>query len=99
MQRASSRPVWSGSINFCLVTIPVRLYIAVREKTLSFRSLHDQDKVPVKQKLYCPQDGKDVHREHLVKGFEIEKDRFVVISQEELEAASPKATRAIEIQD
>jgi len=99
MQRASSRPVWSGSISFGLVTIPVRLYIAVREKNLSFRSLHDQDKVPVKQKLYCPQDGKDVHREHLVKGFEIEKDRFVVISQEELEAAAPKATRAIEIQD
>jgi DNA end-binding protein Ku len=99
MERASSRPVWSGSISFGLVTIPVRLYVAVREKNLHFRSLHDQDKVPIKQKLFCPQDGKDVHREHIVKGFEIEKDRFVVISQEELEAAAPKTTRAIEIQD
>lgn len=99
MERASSRPVWSGSISFGLVTIPVRLYVAVREKNISFRSLHDQDKVPIKQKLFCPQDGKEVHREHIVKGFEIEKDRFVVITQEELEAAAPKTTRAIEIQD
>src|SRR4051812_29701847 len=99
MERASSRPVWSGSISFGLVTIPVRLYVAVREKNLHFRSLHDQDQVPIKQKLVCPQDGKEVHREHIVKGYEIEKDRFVIVSQEELAAVAPKATRAIEIQD
>ena len=95
----SSRPVWTGSISFGLVTIPVKLFTAVREKRLSFRSLHDQDKVPLKQKLYCPADGKDVHPEHIVKGYEIEKDRYVVIRQEELEAVAPKATKAIEIQD
>lgn len=96
---ASSRPVWSGSISFGLVTIPVKLFTAVREKRLAFRSLHDQDKVPLKQKLICPADGKEVHPEHIVKGFEIEKDRYVVVRQEELEAVAPKATRAIEIQD
>jgi DNA end-binding protein Ku len=95
----SSRPIWSGSISFGLVTIPVKLFTAVREKRLSFRSLHDQDKVPLKQKLFCPADGKEVHPEHIVKGFEIEKDRYVVVRQEELEAVAPKATRAIEIQD
>jgi DNA end-binding protein Ku len=95
----SSRPVWSGSISFGLVTIPVKLYTAVREKRLSFRSLHDQDKVPLKQKLICPADGKEVHPEHIVKGYEIEKDQYVVVRQEELEAVAPKATRAIEIQD
>lgn len=99
MQRASSRPVWNGSINFGLVTIPVKLYTAVREKRLSFRSLHDQDKVPLKQKLVCPADGKEVHPEHIVKGFEIEKDQYVVIQQEELDAVKPKATKSIEIQD
>jgi DNA end-binding protein Ku len=99
MERASSRPIWSGSISFGLVTIPVKLFTAVRENRLSFRSLHDQDKVPLKQKLYCPEDGKEVHPEHIVKGFEIEKDRYVIVQQEELEAAAPKATRAIEIQD
>ena len=99
MQKASTRPIWSGSINFGLVTIPVRLFTAVREQNVHFRSLHDQDKVPLKQKMYCPADGKEVHREHIVKGYEIAKDQFVVISQEDLEKAAPKSTKAIEIQD
>ncbi len=99
MEKTLGRPVWSGAISFGLVTIPVKLYTAVREKRLSFRSLHDQDKVPLKQKLVCPADGKEVHPEHIVKGYEIEKDRFVVVRQEELDAAAPKATKAIEIQD
>jgi DNA end-binding protein Ku len=99
MEKASSRPVWNGAISFGLVTIPVKLYTAVREKKLSFRTLHDQDKVPLKQKMFCPADGKEVHPEHMLKGFEISKDHFVVIKSEELEAIAPKATRAIEIQD
>src|SRR6266550_2960853 len=99
MEKGSSRPIWSGSISFGLVTIPVRLFTAVREKRLHFRTLHDQDKVPLKQKMYCPADGKEVHPEHMIKGYEIEKDRFVVVTQEELEAAAPKRTKAIEIQD
>jgi DNA end-binding protein Ku len=100
MERQSSRPVWSGSINFGLVTIPVNLYTAIREKNIHFRSLHDQDQVPLKMKLVCPaHDNKEVHREHIVKGFEIEKDQYVIVRQEELEAVAPKATRAIEIQD
>ena len=99
MGKMSSRPIWSGSISFGLVTIPVRLFTAVREKRLHFRSLHDQDKVPLKQKMFCPADGKEVHPEHIVKGYEIEKDQFVVVTQEELESAAPKRTKAIEIQD
>jgi DNA end-binding protein Ku len=99
MEKASSRPIWSGSISFGLVTIPVRLFTAVREKRISFRTLHDQDKVPLKQKMFCPADGKEVHPEHTVKGYEIEKDRFVVIRQDELDAARPKGTKAIEIMD
>src|SRR4051794_18535285 len=95
----SGRPIWSGAISFGLVTIPVKLYTAVREKRLHFRSLHDQDQVPLKQKLYCPADGKEVHPEHIVKGYEIEKDRFVIVRQEELEAAEPKATKTIDIID
>jgi DNA end-binding protein Ku len=99
MASVTSRPVWTGSISFGLVTIPVRLFTAIREKKLAFRSLHDQDQVPLKQKMVCPADGKEVHAEHIVKGFEIEKDRFVIIRQDELDAAAPKATKAIEIQD
>ena len=100
MQKASSRPIWSGSINFGLVTIPVRLFTAVREQNIHFRSLHDQDMVPLKMKLVCPaHHDKEIHREHIVKGYEIAKDQFVVIRQEEIEAAVPKSTKSIEIQD
>src|ERR1051326_5756303 len=99
MQKPSSRPIWSGSITFGLVTIPVKLYTAVREKNIHFRSLHDQDMVPLKQKLVCPADGKEVHREHIVKGYPVAKDQYVVINQEEIEAAAPKASRAIAIED
>src|SRR5437773_220620 len=98
--KPSSRPIWSGAISFGLVSIPVRLYTAIREKRLHFRTLHDQDKVPLKQKMVCPAHGnKEVHPEHTVRGYEIEKDRFVIIQQSELEAAAPKGGRAIEIQD
>src|SRR5207248_11104717 len=97
--KTATRPVWSGAIAFGLVTIPVKLYTAVREQNIHFRSLHDQDMVPLKMKYYCPADGKEVHREHIVKGYEIAKDQFVVIDQEDIEAAAPKHTRAIDIQD
>jgi DNA end-binding protein Ku len=99
MEKGSARPIWSGSISFGLVTIPVRLFTAVREKRLHFRTLHDQDNVPLKQKMVDPTSGKEVHREHIVKGYEIEKDRFIIISDEDLEAARPKSTKSIEIQD
>jgi DNA end-binding protein Ku len=95
----SSRPIWSGSISFGLVTIPVKLFTAVREKNIHFRSLHDQDQTPLKMKMYCPADGKEVHREHIVKGYEVEKDQFVIIRDEELQAIAPKATKSIDIQD
>jgi DNA end-binding protein Ku len=96
---SSGRPIWTGAISLGMVTIPVRLLLAVREKTIHFRSLHDQDLTPIKQKMFCPADGKEVHREHIVKGYEVEKDHFVVVRQEELDAAAPKSSKAIEIQD
>lgn len=99
MEKSSKRSIWTGAIAFGLVTIPVRLYTAVHEMTLHFRMLHDQDHMPVRQRLVCSADGKEVHREHTVKGYEIEKDRYVVVRQDELEAAAPKSSKAIEILD
>jgi len=98
--KPASRPLWTGAISFGLVSIPVRLYTAVRDKRLHFRTLHDEDKMPLKQKMVCPAHGnKEVHPEHMVKAYEIEKDRFVVVKEAELEAAAPKGGKAIEIQD
>ena len=94
-----ARAIWSGAISFGMVNIPVKLYTAVREERVAFHLLHDQDKVRLKQKMVCPEDGKEVHREHMVKGYEISPDRYVVVGDAELEAVAPKSSRVIELQD
>ena len=93
------RPVWSGSISFGLVNIPVRLFTAVREQRVSFHLLHDQDKARLRRKTVSPVTGKEVHPEHIVRGYEIDKGKFVVVHKDELEACAPEKTRAIEITD
>ncbi|MBV8780790.1 MAG: Ku protein [Phycisphaerae bacterium] len=96
---AAARAIWSGSISFGLVNIPVRMHTAVREDRISFHLLHDQDKVRLQRKMVCPEDGKEVHSEHMVKGYEISKGQYVIVQQSELEACSPEKTRSIEIVD
>ena len=93
------RSIWSGSISFGLVNIPVRMHTAVREDRISFHLLHDQDKVRLQRKMVCPEDGKEVHPEHMVKGYEISKGQYIIVQQSELEGCSPDKTRAIEIVD
>jgi DNA end-binding protein Ku len=93
------RPVWSGSISFGLVNIPVRLFTAVREQRVAFHLLHDQDKARLRRKIVSSTTGKEIHPEHIVRGYEVEKGRFVVVTQEELEACAPEKTKAIEITD
>ena len=66
---AASRPIWTGTITFGLVNIPVRLHTAVREQRIAFHMLHDQDNVRLQRKMVCPADGKEVHSEHVVKGY------------------------------
>lgn len=94
-----ARAIWSGSISFGLVNIPVKLYTAVREERVAFHLLHDQDHVRLRQKMVCPRDGTEVHREHMVRGFEISPDHYVIVREQELEAAEPKSSRVIELQD
>jgi len=95
----SPRPIWTGTISFGLVNIPVKLYIAVREERVAFHMLHDQDNARLRRKLVCSLDNKEVHPEHIVKGYEIHKDRYVIISPEDLESCAPKASKTIEITD
>jgi DNA end-binding protein Ku len=94
-----ARAIWSGSISFGLVNVPVKVYSAVSRKTVRFHQLHDKDGVPIRQKRVCPADDKEVSYEHIVKGYEVAKGQFVVITPEELEALDPKRTRTIDIQD
>jgi DNA end-binding protein Ku len=93
------RAIWSGAISFGLVNVPVKLYTATSPKTVRFHQLHDKDGVRIQQKRVCPADGEEVSYEHLVKGFEIAPDRYVVITQEELDALDPRHTKTIDIEE
>ena len=92
------RSMWKGAISFGLVTIPVAVYPATEEKTLRFNQLHDEDGGRVRYKRVCEKDGEEVPFEHIVKGYEIEKDRYVVLTDDDFEAVPVASSRAIDIQ-
>src|ERR1044072_676984 len=91
------RAIWKGSIAFGLVSIPVELHTAVRDSRPRFRMLHAEDKSPVKFERVCLKDGKPVAWEDLVKGYEYEKGRFVVLTKEDLKTAALEKTRTVDI--
>src|ERR687886_2157842 len=94
-----ARAIWTGSISFGLLNVPVRLYSAVSRKSVSFRELRASDKSRVRHKRVAESDGEEVPYEEIVKGYEVAPDSYVVMTREELEELDPKKTRAIEIQD
>lgn len=89
--------VWNGHISFGLVSLPVRLVVAARSETVSFNQLHKTDHSRVKQVLYCQAENKPVERSELVKGFEYEKGKYVVIDDEDLARIRPKTAKVMEI--
>jgi DNA end-binding protein Ku len=93
------RAIWSGSISFGLLNVPVKLYSAVSRKNVSFRELRESDGSRIRHKRVAEADGEEVAYEDIVKGYEISPEQYVVITRDELEEIDPKKTRAIEIQD
>jgi DNA end-binding protein Ku len=93
------RAIWSGSISFGLLNVPVKLYSAVSRKNVSFRELRQSDGSRIRHKRVAEADGEEVRYEDIVKGYEISPEQYVVVTREELEEIDPKKTRAIEIQD
>ena len=92
------RAMWRGAIQFGLVTIPVRLYLATESRGgLSFHLLHDEDLERIQMKVHCPVHG-EIKRSDTVRAFEWSKGRYVVIEQQDLEAVPLKTVRAIEIE-
>jgi DNA end-binding protein Ku len=92
------RAMWKGAISFGLVTIPVSVYPATEEKTLRFNQLHDEDGGRIRMKRTCSVDGEEVGYEHIVKGYEYEKDRYVILTDDDFEAIPVESSRAIDIQ-
>ena len=91
--------MWSGAISFGLVNVPVKLYSAVNRKTVRFHQLNGKTGTRIAQKRVDPATGDEVAYEDLVKGYELTKDHYVVITPEELDALDPEKTRTIDIED
>lgn len=91
------RAIWKGTISFGLVTIPVSLYPAVRREDLQFRLLRGSDLSPVNYKRVAEKDGKEVPWNKIVKGYEYEKGKFVVLKEEDFKRVDVEATQTVEI--
>lgn len=89
---------WQGPISFGLIHIPVFLYRAASDRRVAFHQLHKSDGVRIKQKRVCPADGEEVPYADIVKGYEIEPGRYVVVEPEELDAIAPERSRAVELE-
>jgi DNA end-binding protein Ku len=93
------RAIWSGTISFGLLNVPVKMYSAVSRKTIRFNELRSSDGSRVRHKRVAEADEKEVDYDEIVKGYELSKDRYVVLTRDELAELDPQKTRAIEIQD
>jgi len=93
------RPIWNGSISFGLVNVPIKMYNTIKRKGISFNQLRKSDGCRIRLKKTCANDGAEVPNEQIVKGYEVSPDSYVVISQEDLDALNPKASKTIEIED
>ncbi|MHB1538745.1 MAG: non-homologous end joining protein Ku [Solirubrobacteraceae bacterium] len=91
-------PLWSGSLSFGLVNVPVTLQSAVRDRSIRFHLLHEPDLSPVRTRRVCTQEGVEVPPEEILKGYELDDGTLVLLTDEELEAAAPRRSRAIEIE-
>lgn len=89
--------IWSGTISFSLVAIPVRLVKAIAPGRVSFRLLHRSDYSPLTRRMFCPQEEKLVSPEEIIRGFELAPDQYLPITAEELASVSPERSRTIEI--
>lgn len=88
--------VWSGTISFVLVSIPVDIVSSVTPK-ISYRLLHKEDNSPIRTRMFCPHDKAVVRPEHIVNGYPVDENRYVIIREQEYRALEPRRTQTIEI--
>ena len=93
-----ARSLWTGSISFGLVNVPVALYSAVRDLDVHFRQLHEKDGAPIETRRFCSQEDKEVPFEAIGHGYEEDGEEPVVLTDEDLAAAAPRKTRTIDIE-
>ena len=94
-----ARAIWKGSISFGLVSIPVGLFSAETRDEISFRQLDKTNLSPVGYRKYNKATGKEVESDDIVKGYEYEDERYVLLSDEDLRRANPEKTQTVDITD
>jgi DNA end-binding protein Ku len=93
------RALWTGAISFGLVSVPVRLIVAVREKSISFHMLSPDGSCRLRRKLYCPETGKEYDFKDTARGYEVAPDQYVIVPDEELAQIKPEKGETIDIED
>src|SRR5438093_4230828 len=93
------RAIWSGAVSFGLVAVPVKLYPATEQKDIQFHQFKEGTRQRIRYKRVSEQTGREVQFEDIVKGYEVEKGKFVIVTPEELEGVAPEKSRTIEIED
>jgi DNA end-binding protein Ku len=93
------RSMWKGTLNFGLVSVPVKLYSAAVHRSVTFHQLHARDHARIEQRRYCSAEGEEVDYGEVVKGYELAPGRYVVVEPEEFAALEPAFTRTIDIED
>lgn len=94
-----ARAVWSGSISFGLVNVPVKLYPAVRKKDVHFHQLDEKSGARIRNRRVSESSGREVPNERIVKGYELDKGTYVPVTDDELDAVEPERTHTIDVED
>src|SRR3954468_4611661 len=92
-----ARALWSGSLSFGLVNVPVALLSAVRDMDLHFRQLHEKDKSPIETQRWCSEEEKEVPFEAITRSYELDNGKTVIVTDEDLGAGQPRRARTIDI--
>ncbi len=93
-----ARPLWSGSLSFGLVNVPVVLFSAVRDRGIHFRQLHAPDHSPIETRRVCTLENREISWEEIVKGYELDGERWVLLTDADMEAAAPRKSKTIDIE-
>jgi DNA end-binding protein Ku len=90
--------LWSGSLSFGLVNVPVQLLSSVRDQGVHFTQIHEKDGAPIDTRRFCSKEDKEVPYEEIVAGYEVKKGKWVMLTDEDFEAVEPRRTRTIDIE-
>src|SRR5215475_6458513 len=94
-----ARAIWSGSISFGLLNVPVKLYSAVARRSIALREIRESDSARIKHRLFAEGTEEEVSRDEIVKAYELTAGQYVPLSKEELGALAPEKSRSIDVED